>query len=64
MKDESEETCGVVRDLQELDGKIVERDLQPSLSSVVSNSMNGNLEVGNTLERFRWSGNWNFWGCH
>ncbi|GFS43595.1 hypothetical protein Acr_00g0085980 [Actinidia rufa] len=34
----------------ELDGKIVERDLQPSSSSVVFNSMNGNLEVGNTLE--------------
>ncbi|GFY85098.1 cysteine proteinases superfamily protein [Actinidia rufa] len=50
VEDESEETSGVVRDLQELDGNIVERDLQPSSSSVVSDSTNGNLEVGNVLE--------------
>ncbi|GFZ13994.1 cysteine proteinases superfamily protein [Actinidia rufa] len=51
VEGESEETSEVVvRDLQELDGKIVERDLQPSSLSVVSNSTNGNLEVGNALE--------------
>ncbi|XP_057489288.1 ubiquitin-like-specific protease ESD4 isoform X2 [Actinidia eriantha] len=50
VEDESEETRGIVRDLQELDGNIVERDLQPSSSSVVSDSTNGNLEFGNVLE--------------
>ncbi|XP_057474768.1 ubiquitin-like-specific protease ESD4 [Actinidia eriantha] len=36
--------------LQELNRKIVERDLPPSSLSMISDSMNGNSELGNSLE--------------